>query len=322
MADAPAPSVPGLDTSATPTFVVGAERSGSTLLRLMLDGHSKLSFSHQMEFLVDYTPPGEPHPEVLDLLGKLVGDAVFRRSKLEVGAHPFRSSRELIESLLFQRGTGCAAVGGTVHRHFARPLDHWPNARFIHLIRDPRAVAPSAVRMGWDGTPYAAAERWLESEQEWDALAAKLDDDAWTEVRFEDIATNPREALTGLCTFMGVEFEPAMLEFHAHSTYDKVDPKVATAWRKNPPQWARDVEMRAGDMMRTRGYEPESDDIPELGALENAALSVRERVMRTKIRQERYGVELWAKSLVARRLRKWVEKVHSEQADAESSTIK
>lgn len=316
------PSVPGLQTSATPTFVVGAERSGSTLLRLMLDQHSKLSFSHQMEFLVDYTPPGQPHPEVLDLIGKLAGDAVFRRSKLEVGAYPFRNARELIESLLYQRGEGCVAIGGTVHRHFARMLDHWPHARFIHLVRDPRAVAPSAVRMGWDGTPYAAAERWVESEQEWDALRDRLDDDAWTEVRFEDLATRSEEALTGLCEFMGVEYEPALLEFHQHSTYSKVDGKIADAWRKNPTQWARDVEMRAGDMMLKRGYMPEVQDVPEVGSLEIAALTMRERVMRTKLRQERMGVELWAKSLVARRLRRWVEKVHTEQADAESAFIK
>lgn len=316
------PSVSGLQTSATPTFVVGAERSGSTLLRLMLDQHSKLSFSHQMEFLIDYTPPGQPHPEVLDFVGKLVGDAVFRRSKLDIGAYAFRDTRELIESLLYQRGQDCAAVGGTVHRHFSRVLEHWPKARFIHLVRDPRAVAPSAVRMGWDGTPYAAAERWVESEQLWDALQDRLDDDAWTEVRFEDLATRSEETLTGLCEFMGVAYEPALLEFHEHSTYSKVDGKIADAWRKNPEQWARDVEMRAGEMMLKRGYPPEVQGVPEVGSLEIAALSVRERVIRTKQRQELMGVELWAKSLVARRLRRWVEKVHSEQAEAESAHIK
>lgn len=316
------PTVPRLDTSATPTFIVGAERSGSTLLRLMLDQHSTLSFSHQMEFLVDYTTPGQPDPDVLDLLGSLVGDSVFRRSKLEVGAYPFSSARELIEALLYQRGTGCAAVGGTVHRHFARLLDHWPKARFIHLVRDPRAVAPSAVRMGWDGTPYAAADRWMKSEEEWDDLAERLSDDAWTEVHFEDLATQPQPALTGLCTFMGVEFEPAMLEFHQRSTYGKVDPVVADAWRKNPPQWAREVEMRAADMMLRRGYTPEAEELPEVGTLETAALTVRERLMRTKIRQERMGVELWAKSLLARRLGQWVNKVRSEQARAEAALIK
>ncbi len=322
MASNGAPSIPGLDPTATPTFVVGAERSGSTLLRLMLDQHSKLSFSHQMEFLVDYTPPGRPHPNVLDLLARLAGDAVFRRSKLDVGAYPFGNARELIESLLYQRGQGCAAVGGTVHRHFARLLDHWPHARFIHLVRDPRAVAPSAVRMGWDGTPYAAADRWLKSEEEWDALAERLDDDAWTEVRFEDLATRSQEALTGLCSFMGVAYEPGMLAFHEHSTYSKVDPKIASAWRKNPPVWARDVEMRAADMMAKRGYAPEAEDVPEVGSLEEAALSMRERVMRTKLRQERMGFELWAKALVARRLHRWVDKVRTEQAEAESVFIK
>jgi len=176
--------------------------------------------------------------------------------------------------------------------------------------------------MGWDGTPYAAADRWMKSEEEWDDLAERLSDDAWTEVHFEDLATQPQPALTGLCTFMGVEFEPAMLEFHQRSTYGKVDPVVADAWRKNPPQWAREVEMRAADMMLRRGYTPEAEELPEVGTLETAALTVRERLMRTKIRQERMGVELWAKSLLARRLGQWVNKVRSEQARAEAALIK
>ena len=44
--------------------------------------------------------------------------------------------------------------------------------------------------------------------------------------------------------------------------------------------------------------------------------------MRTKIRQERMGFELWAKALVARRLHRWIDKVRDEQAEAESVFIK
>ncbi len=312
-------TVPAVQPPATPTFIVGAERSGSTLLRLMLDAHPALSFPHQMEFLVDYAR-AEDDSEAASYIASLSRDPVFRRSDLKIGASKFRNATELAESLLRQRGEGCTVVGGTVHRHFQRLLDRWPNARFIHLIRDPRAVIPSFVRMGWDGNPYTATPRWLEAEREWDALKASIDRDRWTEVRFEDLVRAPEATTARLCDFMQVQYESSVLRYHEDSTYEPIDPAIADAWKSNPPAWIRQIEARAREMMVVRGYRPATDGT--LSLAERAACIAGDRLTRMRFRQRRYGTALWAKSVVAGRVGRWVEQVRGDTRDIDETYIK
>ena len=65
-------------------------------------------------------------------------------------------------------------VGATVHRHFERLRFLWPDARYIHLVRDPRDVARSVVQKGWAGNIYQASEFWIQAENCWDSLVPHL----------------------------------------------------------------------------------------------------------------------------------------------------
>jgi hypothetical protein len=110
----------------------------------------------------------------------------------------------------------------------------FPDARFVHLVRDGRAVANSLVQMPWwDG--YAGRSRWGDlPEQEaraWDrtdrsfvalaglhwkqlvdaceSAAAAVPDDQVITLRFEDVLEHPRQAVAGLLEFCGLEWSPA-----------------------------------------------------------------------------------------------------------------
>src|SRR5690606_9797487 len=128
-----------------PVFVVGAERSGSTLLRLMLDQHPRLSFPHQLEFAVDWISDDGRFPDLATYRENLQRDGVFLRSGFQLRTSLYDDYVSLTRDFLEQRRNGADFVGGTVHRHFHRLAHVWPSARYIHLIRDPRAVARSSV---------------------------------------------------------------------------------------------------------------------------------------------------------------------------------
>ncbi len=84
-----------------PIFLVGAERSGTTLLRLMLSHHPKISFLNESEYIVDYiTENGEfPNDEKYYCEVKKIRN--FPRDKVKLT--PSLSYQELVTSILIQR---------------------------------------------------------------------------------------------------------------------------------------------------------------------------------------------------------------------------
>jgi hypothetical protein len=121
----------------TPVFLVGAERSRTTLLRLMLSGHPEIDWANEFEFVVDMMPHGAGWPSLDEYSEFLSAHRVFIAGNYTVD--PSLSYPKLISSLLAQRITSASTrvLGATVHRHYDRLLRLWPDARFIHLFAIP-----------------------------------------------------------------------------------------------------------------------------------------------------------------------------------------
>lgn len=118
-----------------------------------------------------------------------------------------------------------------LHRHAERALTLLPNAKVIHLVRDPRDVARSAIGMGWAGNVYHGVWPWLAAEDEWaEARARRWVDDH--EVRYEELVTDLEATLEELCGFLDLPFEAGMLAYDAQSTDDRPDPKLTYQWRR------------------------------------------------------------------------------------------
>jgi hypothetical protein len=283
-----------------PVFVVGAERSGSTLLRLMLDHHPDISVPHEYDFLVRLIGDDGRFPELSAYHAFLGQNAVFLRSGFRID--PSLDFLRLQESFLEQRRRGRAVVGGVVHLDFSRLLFVWPHARFVHLVRDPRAVARSVVEMGWAGNVWAAARRWVDAEREWARVEERVPATRRFTVRYEDLVRDPARVLGSICAFIGVPFSPRMLEYASDSTYDPPDPNRLGVWQTRLS--ARDqrlVDARVGEWLERAGY-PRCPHPPlHPSAPGRAWLHLDHRIRRALFGLRRYGPRLFVEYAIARR---------------------
>ena len=194
-ASAPAATGPGREPAAI--FVVGVSRSGTTLMRNVLNGHSRVGIAPENHFL-GHLLPGEGARERFRKDGNLADDATIRRIVDRIyspefaegtrtrPASPFwrwvnkqvpradlearllaaeRTERGVFDALLhtFADRRGKAIVGEKTPAHvgFADTLLEWyPSGRIVHMIRDPRGVFVSELRRRFE-TPAAVPYRWL-----------------------------------------------------------------------------------------------------------------------------------------------------------------
>ena len=286
-----------------PVYLVGSERSGTTMLRLMLDAHPEVAFFSEFEFAVDHVTPDGGFPSVAVYRQRMSRDRGFHDSGfdfVDTDSYP-----EVVDGFLRQKRErdGKPVVGATVHMGFDRLRHVWPDCRFIHLIRDGRDVARSCVPMGWNGNAWGGAERWLEAERAWDRIEPTLREDEYVEVRFEDLVTRPQRELERVCEFLGVGYDEAMLGYADETTYDRPDPRIVQKWRgQMAEREVREVEAKIGPMLRNRGYELSGLEPLELNEGERRRLDRADRWGRRLFGVRRYGLGLTLLDNLARRL--------------------
>lgn len=308
-----------------PIFLVGAERSGTTVLRLMLDHHSQLSWCNEFEYAVDQVTDDGDCPKLDEYYEWLETHRIFQATDFVVDRS--LSYPQLINSFLCQKRDreGKLLVGATVHRHFDRILSIWPDARFIHIVRDGRDVARSCIGMGWAGNVWTGLERWLEAEHLWDRLCQTIAPDRQIEVTYENLITDPEKSLKQLCDFIGIVYESAMLNYSQATTYDFPDPSFIGQWkRKLSEREIRLVESRGAQKLVERGYE--LSGLPRLEV--NSILMLRLRLQnwwaRLKFRIRRNGLSLSILDYLSRHLglNLWQKRIQLKINAIEASYLK
>jgi Sulfotransferase family len=239
-----------------PLILAGATRSGTTMLRLMLDSHPRIAFQSEMDYAFYHFDDETRLPDAARFREDLVTHPFLLASGLTI--HPTLGPREQIDHIIRQKRDrdGKRVVGLTIHHDFDRALRVWPDARFIYLFRDGRDVARSIVQMGWSGNMYQAVDAWITAEKTWADLSRRTPSVSGIEVRYEELVRHPHEVLTNLCEFIGVPFNTAMFNYADRSSYEFPSPRFAEQWRtKVSPGEIALVEARIADMLVARGYE-------------------------------------------------------------------
>jgi len=201
-----------------PIFVVGCGRSGTSLLRRFLNQHSQVGIPLESLFIVDYLRASS-QVEVDRMTGMLVREPELA----EWGVHPTLADlqgcatiAEAIDRLhrLYLTPRGKSRWGQKTPR-FVRQLPllnhHFPGSRFVHLVRDPRAVSASLIRSNVHrSTAFYAATRWR-MDVEHGLAFEKAVPGAVLRVTYEGLIMAPEAVLRRVCEFCQLEYEPAML---------------------------------------------------------------------------------------------------------------
>ena len=286
-----------------PIFLVGAERSGTTVLRLMLDHHSQLAWCNEFEYVVDRIPSEKGWPQLDEYYEWLETHRIFQATRFEIDRS--LNYQQLVNSFLYQKRDRARKplVGATVHRHFNRLLRIWPDARFIHIVRDGRDVARSCIGMGWAGNVWTGVERWIEAEGLWAKLSQSLPTERQIEVTYETLISEPVDTLKRLCDFIGIPYDQKMMTYAQTTTYNIPDPKFIGQWRgKLSDRELQLVESRIADMLLERGYELSGLPLIKVTPAMEQKLRLHDWWTRLQFRIKRNGLALFLADYLSRHL--------------------
>ena len=318
-----------------PLVILGVSRSGTTLLKEMLDRHSQLAIPTESYFV----------PQLWDRHGAdvdreaFVADVARIARIVEWGVGPEDVRRRLPERtsfadavqaiyLAYAEARGKSRFGDKTPAYMQR-LDllerAFPGAQYVHIVRDGRDACLSFLamkrrpRFNWARPRGVAgfAAQWRKEVEEAQSFGATTAAGRYLELRYEDLVAAPEPRLREICKFLGIELEPQMLEYHRdvdpqrlldHPMLAEPPKEARTRWREQmSPEDVRRFEAIAGDLLERLGYEREmylSGARRLVGAADRAAFGARVASWHTSLALVRRSPAWRARQVYIRRTAK------------------
>lgn len=263
-------------------FIGGHPRSGTTLLGAMIGAHSDCICTPESQFktriLRDASVKTKGVINLQAAFSLMNKDWRFRIWDLRINSVPYDeiiSYKDLIKFIVKTYGLKAGRPNPRIWvdhtpsnvKNATVLLELFPDARFIHIVRDGRAVASSVMPLDWGpNTIDKAAYSWVKRLSQNLAVESILGPERIMRIKFEDLVQHPEDTMKEICSFLGIDYQPQMVEgagfkvprytMNQHSLVGKrPDPREVNAWETNLT--ARQVEIFesiAGDMLLSLGY--------------------------------------------------------------------
>ncbi|HUO10380.1 MAG TPA: sulfotransferase [Phycisphaerae bacterium] len=242
--DGPLPPAGNLSGAFRPTFVVGCERSGTTLLAVMIGRHSSIAMMPETHFFLRVVPrrlskESGAHAELLERFRRSPRAIDLEFDRAEVLARFSQmppTYAGLFETLMtmYAERWGKPMGGEKTPFHLLRvPLivKWFPEARIVGIVRDGRDVVRSIMSAPW--TAHRSLRRhcwkWAQSAELSRRLVREYPRNFML-IRYEDLVSEPEKTLRDVDAFLGVPFEAGQIEAGGPSP---VVPERERGWKAN-----------------------------------------------------------------------------------------
>jgi len=215
-----------------PLILLGVSRSGTTLLRVILDRSPGIALPDESFFVPLLARRHRGRIDVarfLDDLSRIPSLAAWGLSPGEVARRlrPGMPTGEAIAAIFetYAEREGKPRWGDKTPmymRHLSLLERLFPDAQYVHLIRDGRDAAVSFLRMP-EGTftrtwahPESAAGfacLWRVEVEAARELGGRVGPARYLEIRYEELVSDPESTVRAICAFAEIPFEPAMLDY-------------------------------------------------------------------------------------------------------------
>lgn len=281
-----------------PIFIVGAPRSGTTMLQYRLRNHKRISFpTGESHFFIPLYRRQDDFGDLtcMDNIRRVL-DAMYNQSRdfLEGDLHGVQFDIDALAREFYdeRRYTIPAIISGLFTRnaqgegkvrwgdktpyyvmHIPKLLEWFPDAQIVHLIRDGRDVALSLFGRQHDFgvyNSYFAAEYWESYVERGRDAGRTLSPHQYLELRYEDLLESPEDSMKTLCNFLGETYSDTIFDVNPVDNPGKtplvhqpINASNAEKWRTlMSPSQIKAFESVAGDTLRQCGYELTDLDQP------------------------------------------------------------
>ena len=242
----------GRDASKGPIFLIGTQRSGTTLLCRMMTAHPDIFIKNEVPVRSVFRP-GASRDEIQQKISDSV-ERIFGQS---------------LKALMAAEGKSIWGLKDPELTTYLEALKQFlPEARFIVITRDARAVVNSYMDNKWGlGTnAYTGALRWKAEVEKQLHFCDEYPGNT-LRLRYEDLVLQQKESLSAICEFLGVEFHESMLRHESQrgflrqtrenkKTFVAPDPEMTRKWKHQLTQHQiRLVDSVCGPLLEKLDYE-------------------------------------------------------------------
>lgn len=247
-------------------FIIGTGRCGTTMLAQMLNSHSQVCVPFELQLLFENSNNGARLYEIFkekkneefgpeDFIALIEARSPHKfheyfdyRDFFEKQQYPIRDLKKLANNIFSE-------IAAYKHKKIFIEQTPWqgqridvlnelfPDAKYIHMIRDGRDVAISFARTPWWHADIGQnLERWhTEVRQIINSSHQILKPNQMLQVRYEDLVEQPEIVLKRICDFLGIDFEDAMLDPTTYIDYgrysklsaENISSSALNEWLKN-----------------------------------------------------------------------------------------
>lgn len=258
-----------------PFFILGVPRSGTTLLSVILNNHSKL-YIPQVSYLGRFLQFLDQN-NIVDIEYNIMNiwnetERLHSVSPLQ-GFDESKTFQENISEILMQDATkNGKVIWGDKAPPFIDKIAEikllFPDSKIIQIIRDPRSNVMSLHKRQYTDIEIAA-ERWRDLNLQGLNTGKILSDKEYLKIHYEDLLANPEEVLNDVCKFLNVEYQTELIsklatsdETNLENAYVKktLDTSKIDNWKSElSKKEISNIESLTSPLMSTLGYEKITD---------------------------------------------------------------